>query len=70
MEFSLIEYVGSVGGVGAVFGIVMFLVYRQTVKQIRVDRKFMEDRLTDIIKEYNDVCHELITWLKSKNGSK
>ncbi len=67
---TIIEYIGSIGGIGGVFGLIMFLVYRQTVRQIREDRKFMEDRLTNIIREYNDVCHELIVWLKAKNGSK
>lgn len=72
----IIQYVGSIGGIGGVFGIVMFLVYRQTIKQMREDRKYMEGRLTEILGDYHKATSdntkiqtELMTWLKAKNGS-
>lgn len=84
MELSIIQYMGSVGGVTGILAIVVFFMYKQMVNQMREDRKFMEDRLTGIINDYNNVCRgnqdalvkhtqvqsELITWLKAKNGSK
>ena len=52
MEFSLLDALCSLG-IGGVFAIVMFYVYRtdqiKNQEQIREDRKFMEDRLTRII---------------------
>lgn len=83
MELTLIQYVGSIGGVAGVLALVIFFMYRQMVSQMRDDRKFMEDRLTGILKDYNDVCvgnrdalvehtrvqTELIIWLKAKNGN-
>ena len=66
----LFQYIGSIGGIAGVLAFAIFLIYRQ-------DRKASEDRLTGIIKEYNDAAHahtsaltELITWLKAKNGNK
>jgi len=78
----LLEYVISMGGVAGVLAFFIFKAYRCLVGQMRDDRKYMEDRLTGIINEYNSVCHshtdamlkhtqaltELIIWLKSKNG--
>ena len=71
-----LQWIGAVGGIGAVFAIIMFLVYRQTTKQMRDDRKYMEDRLTQIIDAYNEatanntkISTELMVWLKAKNGS-
>jgi len=71
-----LSWIGAVGGVGAVFAVIMFFVYRQTIKQQREDRKYMEDRLTKVIDDYNrtssdntKVLWELITWLKAKNGN-
>ena len=73
-------------GLGGVFAGVMVHLYRETVKnhrednnhyieQIREDRKFMEDRLTTILSEYNQKCdgmtdalRELTVWLKARNG--
>lgn len=69
-------------GLGAVFAGVMFAVYRTTIKQMREDRKYMEDKLIQVIKDYNESCSstrdallentkiqsELYTWLKGKNG--
>lgn len=69
-------------GIAAVFAVCMFLVYRRLGSQMRDDRKYMEDRLTQVTKDYNEVVHnhteakvkntqaltELITWLKAKNG--
>ena len=66
----MIEYIGSIGGIAGVLAVAIFLVYRQ-------DRKSSEDRLTSIIKSYNDavqentkVLAELFTWLKAKNGNR
>jgi len=70
-------------GLGAVFAGVMVGVYLNTVKQMRLDRKFMEDRLTGLINDYNKACNattntllettkilsELYTWLKARNGN-
>jgi len=75
----LLQIVASIGGVGAVFGIVIFLLYRydrrSSENRLREDRKFMEDRLDKVITAYNattadntKVLTELIIWLKAKNG--
>lgn len=68
--------IAAIGGVGAVFAVLMFLVYKQTVRQMREDRKYMEDRMSDLTTDYNNTTKgntaaltELITWLKTKNGS-
>ena len=75
MEF--LEY-GAIG----LLALVIFLSYRNAVKQARDDRKFMEDRSTQVIKDYNEASYaqsnaiknltaiqsELITWLKARNG--
>jgi len=77
-----IEYIGSIGGVAGILAVLMFFAYRHLVNQMRDDRKFMEDRLTQVIKEYNEASYstrdvllentkiqaELYTWLKAKNG--
>ena len=75
MIIEFLQWIGAVGGVGAVFAVLMFFVYRQTNKQMRDDRKFTEDRMTKLIDDYNrtssdntKVLWELITWLKAKNG--
>lgn len=74
MDF--LEFIGQIGGIAGVFAVVMFLIYRQ-------DKKDMESRMRDVIKDYNSVCNkhidtmvkhtqvltELITWLKHKNGN-
>jgi len=84
MDLTIIQYMGSIGGVTGVLAVIVFFMYRQMVSQMREDRKFMEDRLTRIINDYNNVCKgnqdtlikhtqiqtELITWLKARNGSK
>lgn len=74
---SILEYIGSIGGVAGVLAFLIFMAYRYLVHQMREDRKFMEDRLTHIIDNYNEITSEntkiqteLITWLKAKNGSK
>ena len=82
----LVEYIGSIGGIAGVLAVIIFLIYRQDRKSSedrqREDRKFMEDRLTEILGDYRDVVKEryeitlkntsvlseLITWLKAKNG--
>lgn len=79
-----LEWIGAIGGVGAVFAVLIFWIYRQTNKQMRQDRKFMEDRMMKLTDDYNErmqetnksrdehtkVLWELITWLKAKNGTK
>ena len=79
---NIIEYIGSIGGIAGVLAVLMFLAYRYLVNQMREDRKFMEDRLTGILRDSNDekkatreamvkhtqVLTELNTWLKAKNG--
>ena len=81
---SVLEYIGSIGGVGGVLAFFIFLAYRYLVRQMRDDRKYMEDRLTGIMGEYNKasrgqqratikhtrVLTELITWLKARNGGR
>ena len=81
---SVLEYIGSIGGIAGVLAFLIFWAYRYLVNQMREDRKFMEDRLTHILDEYNNVIRErnevmvkhsqvlteLITWLKAKNGTK
>lgn len=78
---SLLQYLLEFG-LGAVFAGVMFAVYRNTIKQMREDRKYMEDRLTEVINDYNEACSstrstllentkilsELYAWLQGKNG--
>ncbi len=75
METSLLELASSVGGVGGLFAMVMFVVYRQTIKQMRDDRKYAEDRLTKLLeddqetrKDNTTALAELTRWLKGKNG--
>lgn len=72
---SLIEYVGSIGGIAGVLAFLIFMAYRYQVGQMRVDRKYMEDRLTKIIGAYNKttskntkVQSELVTLIKRLNG--
>jgi len=71
----LIEYIGSIGGIAGILAVLMFWQYRHLVNQMRDDRKFMEDRLTQILDDYNrafkentQILSELYTWLKAKNG--
>lgn len=78
-----LEYIGSIGGITGILAFLIFLAYRYLVCQMRDDRKFMEDRLTGIIGDYNaiqrtsqdimmkhtQVMTELIVWLKAKNGN-
>jgi Mg2+ and Co2+ transporter CorA len=49
-------------GVGAFLGSLIFIMYRrdrdQHDLQVREDRKFMEDRLTGIIGDYNAIVKE------------
>lgn len=73
----MLQFVGSIGGLGGVFAFLMFMVYKNAIKQMQDDRRFMEDRLTKLIDDYNrtssdntKVLWELITWLRAKNGSK
>jgi hypothetical protein len=57
MDF--LQYVASLGGISAVFAVVMFWVYRQDRKtseqRQREDRDYMETKLIELIGEYNIV---------------
>lgn len=69
-------------GIAAIFAFGMFAVCRQLIMQMRHDRVFMEDRLTKVTEDYNEVVQshteakikntaaltELTTWLKARNG--
>ena len=73
MDF--IQYVGSIGGIAGVLAVLMFWQYRHLVNQMRIDRKFMEDRLTQVLDEYYEafkdntkILSELYTYLKARNG--
>ena len=79
----ILQFVGSIGGITGVLAFLIFTAYRYTVRQMRDDRKYMEDRLTDLVKENftireryieslsqnTKVLTELITYLRRKNGS-
>ena len=74
---TLLEYIGSIGGITGVLAFLIFVAYKYLVAQMREDRKFMEDRLTHVLDRYDNttsdntkVLTELITWLKIKNGGK
>lgn len=63
-------------GTGGIAGILAVFIF-YLVRQMRTDRKFMEDRLTKIIEadqesreKHTTVLTELITWLKARNGSR
>ena len=82
MEMSMLQYIGSIGGIAGVLAILIFWAYRHMVIQMLEDRKYMEDRLTLILHDYNEICRlsnvayndhtkvmtELIIWLRTKNG--
>ena len=64
-------------GIAGVLAVALFFFLRHLVSQMREDRKFMEDRLTDVIKAYNEAIQafteaavELITLLKARNGNR
>ena len=77
-----LEYIGSIGGIGGVFGFLLFLSNRWLMSQMRLDRKFMEDRLTTLLNEsftirekeietivkHTEVLTELTTLIKRLNG--
>jgi len=76
----------SIGGISGLIAVILLFIYRKdrmdSQEQQRIDRKFMEDRLTEILAAYNLVCRdnqdiadkqsallsELITYLKARNG--
>jgi len=73
MDF--LQYVGSIGGVSGVLAVLMWVMVRYLVSQMREDRRFMEDRLTKIIEadqttreKYTKVLSELITLIQRLNG--
>ena len=69
-------------GIAGVLAVIIFVAYRNLVKQQREDRKYIEDRMTGIIDNYHEdskadtesrientkIQSELITWLKARNG--
>lgn len=64
----LLQIVASIGGVGAVFGIVVFFIYR-------IDRKASEKRLSKLLEqdqltraENTKALTELVTLLVRMNG--
>lgn len=74
----ILQIAGSLG-VGAFLGLIIFLMYRRDRRasedRMREDRKFMEDRLTNLLEkdqktreEHTKVTTELIILLKSLNG--
>lgn len=76
----LINLVGSLG-VGAMLAMMMFFVYRydskQSMRLIREDRRYMEDRLTHMIEEEQETSQEhtkalteLTTVLRTMNGKR
>jgi hypothetical protein len=81
-ELTILQYVGSVGGVAGILAVLIFFAYKYLVNQMREDRKFMEDRLTSLIMEYNKTCSnhedailkqtqvltELITYLRLRDS--
>ncbi len=81
---SLIEYIGSLGGVGAVFGLLFFYAFKKAIEQMRDDRKYSEDKFSSLLAEnfsirerevktldeHTKVTSELFTWLKMRNGNK
>lgn len=82
MEYGLLQYVGSIGGIGAILAVLMFSLMRHLIKQASDDRKFVEDRMAKLLEDYNVVCKdnqkvqiehsrvlsELYTYLKMRNG--
>jgi len=84
---TLLEFAGQIGGIAGVLAVIMFLIYRQDRKSSErsqsEDRKFNEDRLTNVLSDYSRDCRnqteafgkvrealiELTIWLKRKNGS-
>lgn len=79
MTMGFLEWIAGIGGVGAVFAVLMFFIYRHDRKaaedRAREDRKFMEDRLTSVLDAYNKVTQEnikiqseVLTWLRARNG--
>jgi len=72
-SLSFLQWIAGVGGIGAVFAIILFWIYRhecnrhaaevlnlsmQYEKKSREDRVFMEDRLTNVIGAYNTAVTE------------
>jgi len=69
-------------GIAGILAGMIFLAYRNLVKQMREDRKYMEDRMEGIITNYHEdskadtesrientkIQSELFQWLKGKNG--
>ena len=82
MTIDALDFIAKVGGVGGVMALLMFLSYRYLVQQVVRDRQHSEERLTGVLKDYNEVCRmqatatvdstkvqaELFTWLREHNG--
>lgn len=78
MEFILLEYLGGLG-VGCILALVIFFMFRREVtnnrKQMREDRRYMEDRLTGLLEgdqktraDNTKALTELTTLLVRLNG--
>lgn len=82
MSSAVFDWLAGIGGVGGILALVVFCSYMTQVKQMREDRKYMEDRMTGLLKDYNEACEkhadatnrntqalsELTTYLRTKNG--
>jgi len=75
MTLGVLEWIAGVGGIGAVFGLIMFYVLLKIVKLMRDDRRYTEDRMTSILNDYNKTTSEntkalteLVTLLRTLNG--
>ena len=77
----LFQLAASVGGIGGLVAVIILFLYRhdrkESLQQMRDDRKFMEERLDKVITAYNEttsnnikILTELYTYLRLKNGSK
>ena len=81
---TIAEFAMSIGTVAVVLISSLFGAFKYLIQHTRADRKFMEDRLTKVLDDYNQsqqnitnmmvdysqTSAELLTWLKTKNGHK
>jgi len=77
---TMAEFLASAGALV----VAVSAIFKYLINQVRTDRKFMEDRLTKVLDDYNQsqqnitnmmvdysqTSAELLTWLKTKNGHK
>lgn len=80
MELTLLEIIGSIGGIGGLFAVILLFIYRRDRKssedRMRDDRRFMEDRLTKLLEadqesreDNTKALTELTTLLVRINGN-